>query len=184
MEQVPAQPAAPNERNDADVAQNKDIAAFSYLWIMSVIVYLLRRQSPFVRYHSKQGMLLFVISLPLWFVPFIGNFLELIILGAMILGFMNAAQGQWKDVPLIGPLSRREMTVREAWRIIVDGIASIMKSAGDLAKKTPDSKPSSTPSSQPAPAEPSPRPSPAPSFAKASEGKAAREEDSASPSSH
>ncbi len=153
MEQVPAQPAAPNERNDADVAQNKDIAAFSYLWIMSVIVYLLRRQSPFVRYHSKQGMLLFIISLPLWFVPFVGNFLELIILGCMVLGFMNAAQGQWKDVPLIGPLSRREMTIREAWRIIVDGIASVMKSASDLAKKSPAPKTDTPP---PTPSTPQP----------------------------
>ncbi len=133
MENASQTPSTPVSADD--VRDNKDIAAFSYLWVMSVIIFILRGKSPFVRFHSKQAMLLFLLSIPVWFIPLgIGRLLELVILGCMVLGFMNAAQGEWKDIPLIGPLSRREMTVREAWRIIVATAASLGRSVADMAK--------------------------------------------------
>ncbi len=144
MDQANQNPGDTGVVSSDDVRDNKDIAAFSYLWIMSVIVFFLRGKSPFVRYHSKQAMLLFFISLPVWFIPLgIGRILELVILGCMVLGFMHAAQGEWKDIPLIGPLSRREMTVREAWRIIVSTAASFARSVSDMAKSR-NAKPSSS----------------------------------------
>lgn len=156
MDQVNQKPGETDVVSGDDVRDNKDIAAFSYLWIMSVIVFFLRGKSPFVRYHSKQAMLLFFISLPVWFIPLgIGRILELVILGCMVLGFMHAAQGEWKDIPLIGPLSRREMTVREAWRIIVANAAAFARSISKMAKAKPasrpaqESKPADTPPSAP-----------------------------------
>jgi len=89
-----------------DVEENKDLAAFSYVWIMSVFVYISKRQSPFVAFHAKQGMVLFLFSILFWFIPGIWRFLELIVLGGAILGFLAAAQGQWKEVPIIGSLAR------------------------------------------------------------------------------
>lgn len=112
----------------ADIEQNKDIAAFSYLWIMSVVVYFLRRKSPFVRFHARQAIVLFILSMAVFFVPVISKLLELGVLALMVLGFINAAQGQRKDVPIIGPLSRREITIRQAWRQIVNALARLMKS--------------------------------------------------------
>ncbi len=170
MDQSTEKPPEPAAAPADDVRDNKDIAAFSYLWIMSVIVFMLRGKSPFVRYHSKQAMLLFFLSIPVWFIPFgIGRVLELVILGCMVLGFMHAAQGEWKDIPLIGPLSRREMTVREAWRIIVSAAASFARSVSDMArskngnaaKESPTPPPPASPAA-PADAPPSGTPPPAP----------------------
>jgi len=159
MDQPTEKPQDAAHTAEADVQENKDIAAFSYLWVMSIVVYLLRPHSAFARYHSKQAILLFILSFPVWFIPFgLGRFLELIILGAMVLGFMNAAQGQWKDIPLIGPLSRREMTIREAWKIIVEGAARLAKSVTDLARSQQKNPPSSgtPPAASPKPPEHTP----------------------------
>ncbi|MBI3336516.1 hypothetical protein HYZ98_03040 [Candidatus Peregrinibacteria bacterium] len=97
-------PSSVPVKND-DVEKNKDVAAFSYVWVMSVIVYLVRRDSAFVRFHATQAMILFVLSIPIWFIPYIGRYLELLILAAAVLGFMAAAQGEWKKLPLVGRFS-------------------------------------------------------------------------------
>src|SRR3989338_8508630 len=101
---------------ERDIEENKDIAAFSYLWIMSVVVYFLKKDSPFIRFHSKQAMILFGLSVVIWLIPIsiIARPLELVILAGMVIGFLNAAQGKKKDVPIVGPLSRREITARQA----------------------------------------------------------------------
>ena len=90
---------------DDDVQKNKDVAAFSYVWVMSVIVYVARRDSSFVRFHATQAMILFAVSIPVWFIPYIGRYLELLVLAAAVLGFMAAAQGEWKRLPLVGRFS-------------------------------------------------------------------------------
>ena len=148
---------APHVGEENDIEKNKDIAAFSYLWVMSVIVYFLKRQSPFVKFHSRQAMVLFALSVIVWFVPFINRVLELIVLAGMVLGFVSAAQGQWRDVPLVGPVSRREMTLRQAWQQIVLLIARFGKSAGEMVKKaekTAEATPPASNSSEPSPPKP------------------------------
>ncbi len=142
----------PGSANDdlRDVEENKDIAAFSYLWIMSVVVYLLKKQSPFVRYHSKQAMVLFVLSIIVWFIPFVNRFLELIILCCMAYGFLSAAQGQRKDVPIVGPLSRGEMTLREAWKELTAVVVRFWTVFLDLAKTQKKAKDTPEAPAQPA----------------------------------
>ena len=133
-ETLPA-PAPDPAARERDVAQNKDIAAFSYLWIMSVFVYFLKKdQSPFIRFHSKQAMILFGLSVVFGFIPYLNRGLEVIILVGCVFGFMAAAQGQWKDVPLVGPFSRGEMTLREVWKEIMELAVRIFHAAKDLSK--------------------------------------------------
>ena len=143
-----------------DIEQNKDVAAFSYLWIMSVFVYFLRRHSPFVRYHAKQAIVLFVLSIIVWFIPLINRLLELGVLCMMAYGFFHAAQGHRKDVPIVGPLSRREITIRDAWKQLLRGIVTVVQKIKALWKHhtstTP--KPPSPPSSPPAPPSTPPTP--------------------------
>ncbi len=131
-----------------DVEENKDIAALGYIWILSVFVFFARKNSPFVRFHAKQGMVLFAASVLLWFVPFIGRFLELIVLGLAVLGFLNAAQGSWRELPLIGALARGDKDgVRKGWKSVTDIAA---KAWHDLQKSMQKPKPAAAPT-QPAP---------------------------------
>lgn len=133
------------DSDKADIEQNKDIAAFSYLWIMSVIVYLLKRKSPFVRFHAKQAMVLFVLSIVVWLIPVVNGILELGVLALMVIGFLHAAQGERKDVPIIGPLSRGEISMRQAWKQLVDMVAHAWKSVRGNGKKSSPEPPSSNP---------------------------------------
>ena len=58
-----------NKITSEDIKKNADIAALSYLWVFSLVIFLARRDSPFVRMHAKQGVTLFVLSLLLWPIP-------------------------------------------------------------------------------------------------------------------
>jgi uncharacterized membrane protein len=106
--------------SEKDLANSKDLAAISYVWILSAVVYATRRDSPFVRFHAKQGMALFSLSILAWFIPYLGKPLELCLLALAVMGFAAAAQGHWKDLPLIGPLSRGE------WKLVGSSIKGLM----------------------------------------------------------
>lgn len=133
MDDTPT-PARPLSNND--VEQNKDMAALGYVWVLSLFVYILKKDSPFVRFHAKQGMVLFVLSIVVWAVPIMGRFLELLILTLCVLGFLSAAQGQWKDLPIIGDMaSGRWAHVRESWKDIVRSIASLWRRLMHIIRK-------------------------------------------------
>lgn len=135
-----------------DAQKNRDLAALSYVWILSVIVYFAKRDSPFVRFHARQGIALFLLSIVVWMIPWIGRLLELVVLALAILGFLGAAQGQWKELPLIGPLARRDSaSMRRNWREIVDGVLRRWSTAKrDMRPETSDMRKENIPSSGPA----------------------------------
>jgi len=119
-----------------DMQQNRDVAALSYVWVLSVILYILKgRESPFIRFHSKQAMILFFLSVVCWFVPWVGKFLEFIVLAGMVMGFLSAAQGDWTDVPFIGPLSRGEASVKQTGKDIGEFCVNFFRRSKDLYQK-------------------------------------------------
>ena len=102
-----------------DVADNKVMAILAYIFFL--IPLLAAKESPYARYHTNQGLILFILGLALGIIFFILSFaLALVapaILGVigiiswvvnigvfalMIMGIINAAQGQMKELPLIG----------------------------------------------------------------------------------
>ncbi len=109
-----------------DVAENKDLAALSYLWVASVIVLFAKRDSPFVQFHAKQGTVLFVASLVVWAMPFVDMLAEVLVFALCIMGFLHAAQGTWRDVPIIGPLSRGSFSeIRASWKDVVAAVTQL-----------------------------------------------------------
>ncbi len=139
------------------------MAALSYVWILSVILFFARKDSPFIRYHSKQAMILFIISIPIWLIPFIGHFLILIIVAGNLIGFINAANGLYADVPFVGPLSRGEKSIGQ---VMTEGWASIKetwkKIMATFAQKKPEQTPPENPVQSTEQAMPSPNPDPNP----------------------
>jgi len=102
-----------------DIKKNKDMAALSYLWLFSIVVLLARRDSPFVRFHAKQGVVLFVFSLLLW--PFdITRYGEFVVLALVILGFIEAAMGHAYRIPVISLIAEgklRKHHFKKAWHV-------------------------------------------------------------------
>lgn len=115
-------PSGLTPEQQADIEKNKDVAAMSYLWIISIVVLYSRRDSPFVQYHARQGVWLFLISIPFWLIPTVGNLLEFLVLAGMIIGFLNAAQGRYHDVPIIGALAKGTLTLRDIWGVCVGAV--------------------------------------------------------------
>lgn len=106
-----------------DIQQNKDIAALSYLWLLSIVIQRNRRDSPFVQYHARQGIWLFLLSIPIWLVPGVGQYLSFFTLAGMIIGFINAVQGHYADVPFVGALARGTLTFGD----IFSGITRVVR---------------------------------------------------------
>jgi len=84
------------------------MAALSYLWILSVVMLILKKDDKFVIFHAKQGLVLFLASVVANFIPFLGWFLiNPVLIVAMIIGFVMAIQGKEFKMPLVGNLAEK-----------------------------------------------------------------------------
>ena len=85
-------------------SEQKVWAALSYVWVMSFVVLILKKDS-FVHAHAKQGLLIFVGECII-FVPIIwmliGWLIGLIAFICAFIGFFKAIQGEEWKVPFIG----------------------------------------------------------------------------------
>ncbi|MDB6066111.1 MAG: hypothetical protein JWR26_2319 [Pedosphaera sp.] len=112
----PVFPAGPPNPDAEDVEKNKIFAVLAYLGILFLVPLLAAPQSKFARFHTNQGVVLFIAHVLAWpasvllmMVPFVGCLAVpvavVVIVGLfvfMILGIINAASGQYKRLPLIG----------------------------------------------------------------------------------
>ena len=93
--------------------QNRTLfGILSYLGPLVIIPYLLGRNNQFVKFHTKQGLVLLTLDILVWLAtvvtPFffpIWGIVNLGILVLAIIGIVNAAQGQEKELPVVGKFS-------------------------------------------------------------------------------
>ncbi|HLC63779.1 MAG TPA: hypothetical protein VJK25_00320 [Patescibacteria group bacterium] len=96
--------------SDSDVENNKVMAAVSYVWILCLVPLFLKRRSKFCQFHAKQGLVLFIVEVIGWlifWIPLIGWLLFLFILVMAVMGIMNAMQGNWWEMPVLGKYARK-----------------------------------------------------------------------------
>jgi len=97
----------------ADVEKNKIFAVLAYIGILFLVPLLAAKDSKFARYHTNQGVILFLCAVAGWivamvlsFIPFVGCLawptVAICLLVFMVMGIINAAGGQCKPLPLIG----------------------------------------------------------------------------------
>lgn len=84
---------------------SKLFAALSYLWILSIVMLILKKDDEFVRFHAKQGTVIFVASIILWFIPIIGWLMQIAVLVGVVIGFLKAYSGERFKMPVIGDLA-------------------------------------------------------------------------------
>jgi uncharacterized membrane protein len=92
-----------------DVAENKIVASLAYIGPLFLVPLLAAKHSPFAKFHTSQGFILFlgwiIISIvgwiPLlgWLVGFFGTILLVIL---SVVGVVNALKGQMKKLPVTG----------------------------------------------------------------------------------
>ncbi|MFA6198361.1 MAG: hypothetical protein WC734_04400 [Patescibacteria group bacterium] len=97
-----------NESKSNGVSQDdKTTGAISYIWIVSLIMLVTKKDSEFVKFHAQQGFVLFVASVILGFIPFIGWIVWPVCIIGMIYGFYNAMNGLKREIPVIGQFGKK-----------------------------------------------------------------------------
>ncbi|QIE58593.1 hypothetical protein G5B37_03165 [Rasiella rasia] len=97
------------------VEEGKTMAIIAYVTLIGLIIAFISNNSSrneFTSYHIRQSLGIILLSIILSFVvsilvsiiyiPFLSNLVYVISLILMILGIMNAAQGEKKPVPVVG----------------------------------------------------------------------------------
>lgn len=94
-------PAAPSK--------NTLMAALAYVGPLIIVSYIVAKDDPFVKFHIKQGLVLFVVEVALWVVGMMMYMLwpliqvvNLAVIVFSIIGIVNSVQGNEKELPLIG----------------------------------------------------------------------------------
>lgn len=113
-------PVAESGFDAKDIEQNKVMAILSYLGILVLIPILGAKESPYARFHANQGLILCIaailysiaysilssiilaISWRLYWLVSILGFAGLVFAVLCVLGIINAANGQAKELPFIG----------------------------------------------------------------------------------
>lgn len=95
---------------EINLGSSKFIAAISYLWILCLVPLLLKKDDKFAQFHGKQGLVLAVIwffgGLIFW-VPFFGWLLALMLAFVSIYGFFQALKGEKWEAPVIGKFAKK-----------------------------------------------------------------------------
>ncbi len=116
----PVMPGAPQSENIRDAQDNKAMAVLAYILFFIPLLTGAHKTSPFVKFHTNQGTVLFIaaaiygiaysiLSAILIFIPVVGWLLimllglaSIIFLIFCIVGIIGAVNGTMKPLPLIG----------------------------------------------------------------------------------
>jgi len=104
-----------------DAEQGKAMSVIAYIGILCLIPILTGdyKKSPFVKFHTNQGVVLFITWIAWWFISLIIGFIFrgwffglifslvgfavwIMVIVLVILGIINAVNGRMKPLPLIG----------------------------------------------------------------------------------
>jgi uncharacterized membrane protein len=86
----------------------------AYIGPLVIVSYLVAKNEPFVKFHIKQGLVLFVLSVILWFLlssplAFVLYMFSWVIFPVLfvfsVIGIVNVVKGEEKPLPLIGRFS-------------------------------------------------------------------------------
>jgi len=80
--------------------------ALCYFWVLSVVFIILKKEDSFVKFHAKQGLLLFFASFLTW-IPLIGWLVGIALFMAAVAGFIKALQGEKYRLPIIYDLGEK-----------------------------------------------------------------------------
>lgn len=87
-----------------DIDMTKLYAVLAYVGILFLIPLLLCKDSEFVRFHTNQGIVLFIAGVICAIVPIIGWIASIGVLVLMVFSLINVSNGDMKELPVIGKI--------------------------------------------------------------------------------
>lgn len=97
-----------NAKPAVRVTNETIFASLSYMWVLCLVPALLKKDQPFVRFHARQGLMLFIIEVALGIigiVPFLG--LAIARIGLLvcsvisIIGIVQVVRGKEWKIPFV-----------------------------------------------------------------------------------
>ena len=91
-----------------DIADNKVMAVLCYLGLLWLIPFLAAKESPFVKYHLNQGLVLLIIGIVAWvlcsipLIRILGWILSIAVFALAIIGIIIVVNGKAQELPVIG----------------------------------------------------------------------------------
>jgi uncharacterized membrane protein len=89
--------------NDSNI-----FAALSYVWILSIIFYVIKKDDEYVKFHARQGIVLFGLNILAAILFFLGPISVLISLASfvlMVIGAVKAYSGEKYRIPVVAGLA-------------------------------------------------------------------------------
>lgn len=99
-----------DKTQDKDIEENKLVAAFGYVWILCLVPLFAKKDSKFAQFHGKQGLILFIVEIVgmlVFWIPVVGWILAIIVIVLAVLGIVQALQGRYWEMPVIGPWAKK-----------------------------------------------------------------------------
>jgi uncharacterized membrane protein len=90
-------PVTEKTQNTGFNKQQYLLAALGYMWFICVLIWIVKKDDPFILQHARNGTALFVLSI-LWFIWPVGMIVALF----ELYGFYQAFIGRPYKLPLIG----------------------------------------------------------------------------------
>lgn len=100
-----------NGVSQQEINDGKVMSVLAYLGCLLLIPLIAANKNKFVRFHLNQGLILLIASVIgglVSFIPYVGTVLNsaiaIVVFVFMVMGIVNACQGQMKGLPLIGDI--------------------------------------------------------------------------------
>lgn len=94
-------------------SNTKLMSILAYIGPLIIVSYLVAKDNPSVKFHIKQGGVLFVVEIAVYALSLVFSFLfplwalvNLATLVLSIIGIVNAANGKEKELPVVGSYSK------------------------------------------------------------------------------
>ncbi len=88
------------------------MAILAYIGPLVIVSYITSKDDPFVKFHIKQALVLFVIEVGTWVVTsvmwqfwFLVQFINFGVFVLAVIGIINAYQGKQQELPVVGKFS-------------------------------------------------------------------------------
>ena len=94
------------QKENSDIEENKVLALLCYLGILVIIPLLIKKDSPFVQFHAKQGLILLIGWVVSWF-PILGWIIGVVVFVLSIMGLLSVFNGEMKKLPIVGDLAEK-----------------------------------------------------------------------------
>lgn len=111
------------EKSEADLGNHRAMAILAYIPVLVIVPLVFGQQSRFVRYHTNQGFILFLLEALRWgimrvlytglplmfqshpmlsFFGFVNGVISFLFLALAIVGVLHVASGHCEELPVIG----------------------------------------------------------------------------------